>query len=300
LNAEGFEVVVHRGKNPLSKKNLIKRAGNADALITLLFDKIDKEVIDSLSSCKVIANYAVGYNNIDVEYAKSKGITVTNTPGILTDATADLTLALILATSRRVNEAEKFLREGKFRGWRPELLLGTELKGKKIGIIGMGRIGFAAAKRCAAFGMKIYYFSRSKNEKAEKELSAKKVSLNKLLQISDVVSLHVPLNEKTVHLLDSEKLKKMKKGAILINTARGEIVDEETLIELLKKRHLLAAGLDVYEGEPRVNKKFLSLDNVTLLPHIGSSTVESRNAMAELAAKNVVSALKNGRAISHV
>ncbi len=300
MNAEGFEVVVHRGKNPLSKKNLIKRAGNADALITLLFDKIDKEVIDSLSSCKVIANYAVGYNNIDVEYAKSKGITVTNTPGILTDATADLTLALILATSRRVNEAEKFLREGKFRGWRPELLLGTELKGKKIGIIGMGRIGFAAAKRCAAFGMKIYYFSRSKNEKAEKELSAKKVSLNKLLQISDVVSLHVPLNEKTVHLLDSEKLKKMKKGAILINTARGEIVDEETLIELLKKRHLLAAGLDVYEGEPRVNKKFLSLDNVTLLPHIGSSTVESRNAMAELAAKNVVSALKNGRAISHV
>ncbi len=300
LQKNGFNIVVHKGKNLLNKKSLIKKAKDADALITLLSDKIDREVIDSLKNCKVIANYAVGYNNIDVEYANSKGIIVTNTPGILTNATADLTLALILATARRINEAERFLRDGKFDGWKPELLMGIDLYRKKIGIIGMGRIGMAVAERAASFGMKVQYYSRTRKPEVEEKLNAKKLSLNKLLKTSDIITLHTPLTPQTENLLNKDALNSIKKGAILINTARGEIVDESELIKLLKKKHLFAAGFDVYANEPNINKKLLSLDNVVLLPHIGSSTIETRSKMAVLAAENVISVLKKGKAITAV
>ncbi len=300
LKKEGFEVKVHKGKASLSKENLIKKAKDADAIISLLSDKIDPEVIDKLNKCRVIANYAVGYNNIDVDYANRKGIVVTNTPGILTDATADLTMALLLAVARRINEAERFVLEGKFDGWKPELMLGIDLKGKTLGIIGMGRIGQAVAARAKSFGMRIIYYSRTRKSDVEKELKARKVSLNKLLKESDVISIHTPLNKDTRGLLDKEALNKIKKGAILINTARGEVVDEEELIRLLKKKHLFGAGFDVYTNEPAINKKLLSLDNVVLLPHIGSATIETRNAMSELAAKNVISVLKKGKAVTPV
>lgn len=300
LGKKGFEVSVHKGKKGISKTSLIKKVKDVDAVISLLSDKIDREVIDSMSNCKIIANYAVGYNNIEVNYAKEKGIIVTNTPGILTDATADLTLALILTAARRINEAERYVRNMKFDGWKPELFLGLDLKDKTVGIIGMGRIGYAVAKRCAAFGMKVIYYSKSVKQEAEKALKAKKVTLRKLLKTSDVVTLHIPLTDKTYRLLDREKLSLMKRNSILINTARGEVIEEEALIELLKRRHLFAAGFDVYDGEPNINKKLFTLDNVVLLPHIGSATIETRNAMAELAARNVVSVLKKGKAITPV
>ncbi len=300
LREKGFTVSVNRTGKILSKEELIKKARSADALITLLSDKIDKEVIDSLPKCKVIANYAVGYNNIDVEYAKSKGIVVTNTPGILTDATADLAMALILAVARRLPQAEKFVREGKFDGWKPELMLGLDLKNKTLGIIGMGRIGFAVARRAKNFGMKIIYFNRSKNESAEKELGARKVSLNKLMKTSDVISLHVPLTPQTKGLLDKEKLELMKPSAIIVNTARGEVVDEKHLIKMLKRRKIFGAGFDVYTNEPNLNPELFKLDNAILLPHVGSGTVETRSAMAELAAKNVTAVLSGKKALTPV
>ncbi len=300
LAKAGIDFEVNRSGKILSKKSLIKKAHDCDALVTLLADVIDKEVIDNLPNCKVIANYAVGYNNIDVDYARSKGIVVTNTPGILTDATADLTMALILATARRIPEAEKFVREGKFKGWKPELLLGVDLKKKYLGIIGMGRIGFAVAERAKAFGMKILYYSRSPNIKAEEELGARKVSLNKLLKTSDFVSLHVPLTPKTKNLLSKERLELLKPTAILINTARGEVVDEKHLISMLRKKRILAAGFDVYENEPQINPQLLKLKNVVLLPHIGSATVETRSAMAELVARNVIAVLTGKKAITPV
>ncbi len=300
LREKGFTVSVNKSGKILSQEELIKKAKKSDGIITLLSDKVNKEVIDNLPNCKVIANYAVGFNNIDVEYAKSKGIVVTNTPDILTDATADLTMALILAAARRLPESEAFIRSGKFEGWKPELLLGFDLKKKTLGIIGMGRIGFAVAKRAVAFGMKIIYFNRSRNEAAEKELKARKTSLNYLLKNSDVVSLNVPLTPETKGLLDKEKLELLKPTAILVNTARGEITDEKYLIKMLKRKRIFAAGFDVYENEPKLNPELFKLENAILLPHIGSATVETRNAMAELVAKNVIAVLSGKKALTPV
>ncbi|MBL1215017.1 MAG: D-glycerate dehydrogenase [Ignavibacteriae bacterium] len=300
LKKNGIKILQHKGSEPIERVELLKRTKNADAVISLLTEKIDEEFIDNLIDCRIIANYAVGYNNIDVEYARQKGIEVTNTPGILTDATADLTMALLLACTRRIVESDTYLREGKFTSWQPELLLGMELKGKTLGIIGAGRIGKAVVKRAAGFGLKILYFSNSKSLEIEEKYNAGKVSLNKLLKISDIISVHVPLTDKTYHLLNSENLTKIKKGAVIINTARGEIIDEKSLIKLLKSKHLFSAGLDVFENEPNVNKKFMNLKNVVLLPHIGSATVEARTKMAECCAENVVSVLKGKKAITPI
>lgn len=300
LNKNGIKILQHKVSEPIERVELLKRTKNADAVISLLTEKIDKEFIDNLINCRIIANYAVGYNNIDVEYARQKGIEVSNTPGILTDATADLTMALLLACTRRIVESDTYLREGKFTSWQPELLLGMELKGKTLGIIGAGRIGKAVAKRAAGFGLKILYFSNSKSLELEDKFNAGKVSLNKLLKTSDIISVHVPLRDNTFHLLNSENLTKVKKGAVIINTARGEIIDEKILIKLLKNKHLFSAGLDVFENEPNVNKKFMNLQNVVLLPHIGSATVEARTKMAECCAENVVSVLKGKKAITPI
>jgi len=300
LREKGFTVSVNRSGKILTKEELIRKGKNADALITLLSDKIDREVIDNLNKCRIIANYAVGYNNIDVEYAKSRGIVVANTPGILTDATADLTMALILACARRLPEGERFVREGKFEGWKPELLLGLDLKGKTLGIVGMGRIGFAVGQRAKAFGMKVVYFNRTRKANAENELNAKKVSLEKLMKVSDVVSLHLPLTAETRGIIDKNKLNLLKPTAILINTARGEVLDEKHLIKMLKRKKIFAAGFDVYTNEPNLNPALLELENAVLLPHVGSGTVETRNAMAELVARNVVSYFQRGKAVTPV
>jgi len=300
LKKKGFSVVVNKKSDTLSREELIKKAKNVDAIITLLNDKIDKDVIDNLKNCKIISNYAVGYNNIDVEYARGKGITVTNTPDILTDATADLAMALILTIARKLFEAENFLRQGKFKGWRPDLMLGMDLKGKTLGIVGMGRIGFAVAKRAFAFGMKIIYYSRKEKPNAKLELKARKVTLNKLMKTADFISLHLPLTEKTRNLLNSEKLDLMKPTAILINTARGEVIDEKHLIRLLKRKKIFSAGFDVYSNEPNLNKELFTLDNVILLPHIGSATVETRAEMAMLAAKNVAAVLNGKKPLTPV
>ncbi len=296
----GFEVIVNKFDRAMSGDELIKSAVNADGIISLLTDKFDKTLIDKLSSCKIIANYAVGYNNIDFKYAKKKKIIVTNTPDVLTDSTADLTMTLVLACARRVIEGHSMIINKKFKGWKPELLLGMELKNKVFGIIGAGRIGSAVAERAKAFGCKIVYFSDVPNKYLERKVSAKRKSLNTLLSLSDIVSIHVPLNEKTFHLIDKKKLELIKPGAILINTARGEIVDEKSLISQLKNNRLMSAGFDVYENEPKMNPGLLKLKNVFLLPHIGSATVEARNAMAKLAAKNIIAVLSGKKPLTPV
>ncbi|CAG0905967.1 unnamed protein product [Cyprideis torosa] len=298
LVESGFKVKIFPHDRVIGKEELIKNAKNADAIISLLTEKFDREVIDQLVNCKIIANYAVGFNNIDVEYAKSKGIIVTNTPDVLTDATAEIAVSLILACSRRIVESDNFMRNKKFVGWEPELLKGVQLSGKTFGLIGAGRIGIAVAKRIKSFGCKIIYYNRSKKIEFEKEFGAKKVSLNKLMQTSDIISIHLPLNSKTKLLLDKTKLELLKSTSILVNTARGEIVDEKYLIELLKKKRIFGAGFDVYENEPIVNPNLLKLNNVVLLPHIGSSTNETRDKMAELAAKNVINVLSGKKAIT--
>lgn len=292
LKKKGFSVSVRKGENPITKKELIKKGADADAVISLLTDKIDKEVIDNLKKCKIIANAAAGFNNIDINYAAEKKIIVTNTPDILTDATADLTMSLLLGVARRVIEGEKMMRAGLFKGWGANLLVGVELKDKVIGIIGAGRIGTAVARRAKAFGMKVIYTGHRKNLILEKELGAKKVTLTQLMKKADVISPHVPLTAETFHLLNKENMKLMKKSAILINTSRGEIIDEKELINILKKKKILAAGLDVFENEPLINPELLKLKNIMLLPHIGSATMETRSNMALLAAVNVLDVLK--------
>lgn len=300
LKKKGFEVSAYKKDNPIPRKELLNQVKDCDALITLLSDKIDKEVIDSMKRCKIIANYAVGFNNIDVEYAKSKRIIVTNTPNVLTDSTADLAIALVLACARRITEAEKFVRDKKFVGWKPKLLLGMELRNKYFGILGAGRIGTETAKRAHAFGCKIIYYSNSVNSFLETKLNAKKLSLSLIVKKSDILSIHLPLNTKTYHLLNEKNLILLKKSAILINTARGEIVDEKILISMLKNKKIFAAGLDVYEDEPNIKKDFYKLDNVVLLPHIGSATIEARNNMSLVAAKNVIAVLSGKTALTSV
>ncbi len=300
LKKKGFDISVHSKKENISKEELIKKAKEANAIITLLSNKIDKEIIDSLPKLKIIANCAVGFNNIDVEYARSKNIIVTNTPGILTNATADITVGLVIVCARRFHEAEKIMRENNFTGWKPDLLLGMELSGKTFGLIGAGRIGQAVGKRMKSFGTKIIYFNNSRKIEFEEETCAKKVSLNYLLKNSDIVSIHLPLNNSTFRMLNKEKLLMLKKNSILINTARGEIVDEKFLVKLLKGNRISAAGFDVYEGEPEVNPDLLKLKNVFLLPHLGSATVETRTAMSLLCAENVASVLSGKAAITPV
>ncbi len=300
LHKNKFSIVIHKGERKISRTELIKNVRDADGVISLLSDNFDESVISEMKKCKVIANYAVGFNNINLKYAREKGIVVTNTPDVLTDATADLAIALALSCARRIFEGDKIIRNNKFIGWSPKLLLGFEMRGKIFGIIGSGRIGTATAIRAHAFGTKIIYFSNSINLELQNKTAAKKVSLNYLLKNSDFISIHLPLTEKTYHLLDKSKLMLLKKTSILINTARGEIIDEKALIEKFKKKEIFAAGLDVYENEPEVNNELLKLKNVVLLPHIGSASVEARNKMAVLSAKNIINVLKGKMPITQV
>ncbi|MFH1195490.1 MAG: D-glycerate dehydrogenase [bacterium] len=292
LIEQGYDVKVFNQDEPAPVEFLLKHGENADAIISMLSDQFDSNLIDKLNKCKIIANYAVGYNNINVEAAKKKNIIVTNTPDILTHATADVAVALILSCARNIIEGDKFVRDGKFVGWKPQLLLGIELKNSIAGIVGAGRIGQETAKRLKAFGMKIIYYSKSRKENFENETGARKVSLEKLMQTSDVISIHLPLNDSTYHLVNEERLSLMKPTAVFINTARGEVVDEKGLIKMLKQKKIFSAGFDVYENEPEINKELLKLKNVVLLPHIGSATFTTRIRMANLAADNVINVLK--------
>ncbi len=300
LREQGYILDVNEQSRYLEKTEIIQRIGDCDALVSLLSDKIDRDVIDAAPRLKVIANYAVGFNNIDVEYATQRGIFVTNTPDVLTPATADLTWALLMAISKRIVEADRFVREGRFTGWQPELFLGADVTGKTLGIIGAGRIGQAVGRRAAGFEMEILYHSRSPKPDFERQTGAQKVTLETLLAQSDFVSLHCPLTDETYHLLDKTRLQRMKRGAILINTARGPIVDEQALIKLLRKGHLAGAGLDVYEREPFVPDELRNLPNVVLLPHIGSATTETRSEMARMVAQNVISVLEQNKAVHPV
>ncbi len=270
-------------------------------LVCSLTDTIDAALIDAAPDLQIIANVGVGFNHIDWAHARERGIAVTNTPGALTEATADLALALLLATARRVVEADRFVRAGRFAGWDLELLLGLELNGATLGIVGLGRIGQAVARRARGFGMRIVYHNRSAVDPAvEAAFEARRLPLDELLGAADVVSLHCPLGPATRHLIDARALAAMKPGAILINTARGPVVDEAALVDALRAGRLRTAGLDVYEGEPAVHPGLLALDNVVLLPHIGSATETARRAIVQMAVDNVVAFFDTGRPLHPV
>lgn len=289
-----YEVGAWEGS--LNKGDLLEKVRDKKGILPLLVDTIDQEVMDAAPELMIIANCAVGFDNIDVAYAKQKGILVTNTPGVLTETTADLTWALLLAVARRIPQADFFTREKKYKGWELDLILGMEVTGKRLGIIGMGRIGKAVAARAWAFQMEIVYSDPHRlSPEEEKKFGASRVSLDELLSISDYVTIHTTLTPETEHLISQEKLRLMKKEAVLLNVARGPVVDEKALAEALEKGQIWGAGLDVYEREPEIEEKLLSLDNVVLLPHIGSATFETRKKMAMMAARNLVQGLKGER-----
>jgi glyoxylate reductase len=246
-------------------------------------DRIDGPLLDAAPRLKIVANIAVGYNNIDLDHARRRGIVVTNTPDVLTDATADLAVAMMLAVMRRVAEGDRLVRRGGWTGWTFDFMLGSDLKGKQLGIVGFGRIGRAVAQRAAAFGMRIAHTSRGADADA--------ISLDRLLNTSDVVSLHVPLTAETRHLIDRRTLARMKRSAYLVNTSRGPVVDEEALAWALEERLIAGAALDVYENEPAVHPDLLRHEHVLLVPHLGSATTETRMAMADLAIANVLAVL---------
>ncbi|MDG1709031.1 MAG: D-glycerate dehydrogenase [Emcibacteraceae bacterium] len=285
---ELFNVKLNEDDHAFSREELICAMNDADILVPTVTDKIDGEMING-SNLKMIANFGVGVNHIDVGAARNKMITVTNTPGVLTEDTADMAFALMLGVMRRVNEGERILRAGAWEGWAPTQLRGTRLSGKKLGIIGMGRIGEALAVRAKAFGMEIHYYNRNRlDENYEQELSVTySSSLDHMISLMDVISLNCPYTPETHHLMSAHRLGLMKKHAYLINTARGEVVDEAALVEKLKSGAIAGAGLDVYENEPNVNEEFLSLENVVLAPHLGSATKEARQAMGEKVIINV-------------
>jgi glyoxylate reductase len=277
----------------LPKPVLLQKVRDKEGLLALLTVDIDRDVIEAAPRLVIIANCAVGTDNIDIDFARKKGILVTNTPGVLTETTADLAWALILAVARKIPQADRFLREGNYRGWKIDLCLGREITGKRLGIIGMGRIGKAVAERAKGFKMDIVYYDRRRlSADEEKAFGAIGLPLDELLRTSDIVSIHASMTEGSYHLLSGEKLDLMKRDAVLINVARGPIVDEQALADRLENGRLWGAGLDVYEREPTVEGKLLRLDNVVLLPHIGSATYETRLKMAMMAATNLVMALK--------
>jgi len=294
LRAAGHDVTMRDQEGPISRDDLLRSVGDADALICLLSDQIDPQVIAAAPHIRVIANLGVGYDNIDVPAAYARSIIVTNTPGALTETTADLTFALLLAAARRIVEADEYVRAGKFLGW--ELLqehLGNEVFGKTLGIVGMGRIGTAVARRGhLGFGMNVLYDNRHRNTEAEAELGAHHVPFDELLQRSDFVCVHTPLTEETRHLFNRDAFRLMRDTAILVNVARGPVVDEEALVWALESSEITGAGIDVYEREPKIHPGLLRLkERVVLAPHIGSATVETRRKMAKIAVDNVLSVL---------
>ncbi len=292
---EHAEVEVFEGEDePVPRELLLSKVRDVDGLLSLLTDQIDSEVFEAGKNLKVVSNCAVGFNNIDVEDATKRGVYVTNTPGILTETTADCAFALLMAVARRIVEADKHIRAGRWvHAWGPKMFLGTDVNGKTLGVIGLGRIGSAVAKRASGFDMKVIYHDVNRRRDLEGELGVTYVPLDELLSKSDFVSVHVPLNEETYHMIGEKALSRMKKTAYLINTSRGPVVDEEALYEALKQRRIAGAALDVFEHEPIDPKSpLLVLDNIVVTPHIASASVETRTRMAVVAATNLVNVLK--------
>jgi glyoxylate reductase len=302
LLRETGELWVSPHDRPLALEELYTAIAGVDAAVTLLHDRVDDAFLDAAGpQLRVVANVAVGYDNVDVAACSRRGVVVTNTPGVLTEATADLALALILMATRRLGEAERAVRAGGTWSWSMFFMLGTGIQGKTLGIVGLGQIGRATARRARALGMDVVYAAPRRAEPAiEAELAARHVPLEELLATADVVSLHCPLKPETHHLVDAEALARMKPTAFLVNTTRGPVVDEAALAEALRAGTIAGAGLDVYEREPVVHPALLELENVVLLPHLGSATVETRTAMAMLAARNVAAVLAGGEPLTPV
>jgi glyoxylate reductase len=293
LISQDHQVESYDADPPMDRQRLLRSIADKEGLLCTITDRIDTEVLDSAPALKVIANYGVGFEHLDIDAATRRGIPVTNTPGVLTESTADLAFALILATARRVVEGDRRIRERKFQYWAPLLFLGQEVSGQTLGIIGMGRIGKAVARRAAGFSMRVIYHSRSRLEPAEEqEIKASFAPLETLLGEADFVTLHVPLTPLTRHLIGSQELELMKPSAYLINTARGPVVDEAALVRALRQGQIRGAGLDVYEREPELSPGLADLENVVLLPHVGSATVETRTRMAYMAANNLLVGLR--------
>ena len=288
LLREKFELEINPLNRILSKKEIIKGIKGKDGLLCLLTDQIDKEIILSEKKIKIIANYAVGYDNIDIKLATEEKIPVCNTPGVLTDATAEMAWSLLFSTARRIVEGDLYTRSGKFEGWDPMLMLGHGVTGKTLGIIGTGRIGTAFGLKSKGFNMSVLYSDDRVNKILEKNVNAKKVNISELLMKSDFISIHLPLNKSTFHIIGEKEFKLMKENAILVNTSRGSVIDEKFLIKALQEKRIFGAGLDVYENEPNVNNKLKKLNNVVLQPHSASATFQSRNDMSIIAAKNII------------
>ncbi len=292
LRQAGWEVDALESAGPIARGEVLARIRGAAAVLSIIGIRVDDALLDAAGpSLRVVANFAVGYDNIDVPACTRRGVRVTNTPGVLTEATADLTWALILAAARRIAEGDRLVRAGRWNGWSPTQMLGLELRGATLGILGAGRIGTAVALRSRGFGMRVLYAHPRANDVLDRELSARRVELDELVRDSDVLSLHVPMRPENLHLIDAPRLALMKPTAVLVNTARGPIVDEAALVAALRDRRIMAAGLDVYENEPRLSPGLSELDNVVLLPHLGSATTATRSAMSRMAAENIIAVL---------
>ena len=300
LVAAGLTVEQQPLDRPPARDELLAGVRGKDALLCLLTERVDGDLLDAAPGLRVVANLAVGYDNIDVTAATTRGIVVTNTPDVLTEATAELTWALILAAARRVVEGDALVRQGRWTGWSPTQLLGVALTGKTLGIFGMGKIGAAVARRARAFGMDVVYTNRRPNPELEAAIGARAVGFEELLARADVLSLHAPATPETRHILDAAALAKLRPGAILVNTARGPLVDEAALVHVLRERRIAAAGLDVFEREPELAAGLAALDNVVLLPHLGSATAEARGAMVGLCCRNIIAVLAGEHPVTPV
>ena len=289
---EGFDVTVLSEKPP-ERDELLEAVKGAAGILSTVTEKVDAEVMDAAGSgLKVVANMAVGFDNIDLDAARERGVVVTNTPEVLSETTADTAFMLLMAAARRLGEAERLLRSGKWDAWGPKQLVGPDVWGKRLGVVGFGRIGQALARRASGFDMEVAYYDQRRNEEAERQLGARYLELDELLETCDFVSIHAPFTAETHHLIGAEELAKMKPTSVLVNTSRGPVVDEAALAEALAERRIFAAGLDVYEEEPKVHPRLLELENVVLAPHIGSASIETRDRMAALAAENLVAVLR--------
>lgn len=303
LNEEGleelkknFKIIMRQKRTPPSRKEFLANVKYADALITSLVEKVDEEVFRVGSNLKVVANYAVGFDNIDLKAAAKYGVPISNTPGDYAEAVAEQALALLLAVSKRIVEGDRFMRHGKYKAWDPFLFLGDDLRGRTLGIIGTGRIGsFLARMGRLGFNMPIIYHDVARNQQIEKDYQARFMPMEELLKNSDFISLHVPFLPATRHLIGAKQLQLMKPTAILINTSRGPVVDEKALVSALKKKIIAGAGLDVYEFEPKLAPGLSKLDNVVLTPHTGSATHAARREMAIIASNNIIDVLQNGK-----
>jgi glyoxylate reductase len=291
LRAAGLDVDQHDVDEPPAREALLAHVAGKSAILSMLTERIDAELMDAAPGLRIVANLAVGYDNVDVPAATERGIVVTNTPDVLTEATADLAWTLLMAAARRLLEGDRVVRSGEWGGWSPTQLLGRTVWGRTIGIVGMGKIGTAVARRARGFGMEVLYHNRSARPDAESELGARLVDLATLWSEADFVTLHAPLTDQTRHIVDAGALAQMRDHTVLVNTARGPLVDEVALVTALRERRIAAAGLDVFEREPAIEPDLVALDNVVLAPHIGSATIEARSAMVRCCSENILAVL---------